>query len=718
MQIVTGRPRQIHIPESETNQLGARVAHVLQVGWLCLHVGALLLAIVATPLLHTHLQTICPDHLCDILSQPNATSAAYLTRVGVPLHDYATVMVAVEWVFMLLWLALGGIIIAKQSRDPAGVALAYLAVPLGSSIFLRVLRDTYPSLWAPFLVNDFVMTAALVLFFCLFPDGRWVPRWMGWVAAAMIGYVALATTLSAVLGNARLAASSVPVAAVPWLIVIGAQIYRYRRVSTLVQQQQTKWLLVGLALFALTIVVALGAWLTGFAAHYQWLIWLLCYGSSVAMLAAFGFAILRYRLFAIDLVINRALVYGCLTFSVIGLYALIVGTLSTIFAPGAPARADVVITFIATGAVAVLFQPLRAGIQRRIDRVLYGERHDPYGVLTRLGQRLEATFAAAEIVPTLVETVRESLQLPYVAVTLGQDETAAVAAASGSRPVHCIRFPLTYQGATVGHLVVSPRRGEAHLAQRDECLLADLAHQAGVAVHGVQVMDELRHALADLQRARERLVLAREEERRRLRRDLHDDLAPTLAGLAITAGTIKTLIPADPAKAVALADEQQTAIREAVSNIRRLVYDLRPPSLDELGLLAAIRDRAAQYSDANLTISVEAPAVLPPLPAAVEVAAYRIMQEALMNVVKHARAHHCTIRLTLADSLSVTVTDDGTGLDAAHAIGVGLRSMRERAVELGGTCTIERRADQGTHLVVSLPLGTEIPDEQPLRADR
>lgn len=714
MQTATSNLRPISVPEPGATQMGTRLARVLQIGWLALQVGALLLVSVATPLLHAHLQTICPDQLCEILSQPNAASAARLAHFGILLRDYASVMGAVEWAYMLLWVTLGGIIIGKRSRDPVGVALAFMTVPIGSSIFLRVFRETSPELWVPLLIIDFVQTAALVLFFSLFPDGRWVPRWLRWVAAALIGGTALTTIVSVVSGDPSLTAISLPVATVVWPIIIGAQVYRYRRVSTLVQRQQTKWLLVGLALFLFNIVVAVTFLLLGWAATYQWLIFVLCYGAGFVMVVAFGFAVLRYRLFDIDLVINRTLLYSGLTLCLVGLYALIVGGLGALF----QARGDTMIAFIAATTIAIVFQPLRQRLQHIIDRILYGERSDPYRVIARLGQRLEATFAPSEILPTLVQTVRESLNLPYVALTLGHDATAPVAAATGIQAPHCIHFPLTYQGVLVGYLLVSPRRGESDLAPRDDRLLTDLAQQAGVAVHGVQVMDDLQRTLADLRGAREQLVLAREEERRRLRRDLHDDLAPTLAGLAITAGTIHTLIPTNPSKAAMLACEQQIAIRKAVSNIRRLVYDLRPPALDELGLLAAVRERAAQYRTSDLAIRVEAPDVLPSLPAAVEVAVYRIVQEALMNVVKHAQARQCTIRLTHTDTLILEVRDDGKGLANVHSIGVGLQSMRERAVELGGTCTIERLPERGTRVVVTLPLSTETAYEHPTRADR
>jgi signal transduction histidine kinase len=237
-------------------------------------------------------------------------------------------------------------------------------------------------------------------------------------------------------------------------------------------------------------------------------------------------------------------------------------------------------------------------------------------------------------------------------------------------------------------------------------------------------------------------------------------LAPTLAGLALTASTIGDLIPTDPAKALALTTSLNQSIRAAVGDIRRLVYDLRPPTLDELGLVAAIRERAAQYSNhhsaANrLQVMVEADKSLLPLPAAVEVAAYRITQEALMNVVRHAQARTCRIRLTqakpttnlfdtpfgrraghrmrslplgpqttdrsrwsavggqerLTEALQIEVSDDGIGLTEPHSAGVGLRSMKERAAELGGVCTIERGAKGGTRIFVSLPIPREEPDE-------
>jgi signal transduction histidine kinase len=291
--------------------------------------------------------------------------------------------------------------------------------------------------------------------------------------------------------------------------------------------------------------------------------------------------------------------------------------------------------------------------------------------------------------------------LPYAAIALRQPDGLVLAAASGHATGDELRMPLAYQHDSVGELRLAPRGQREDFGPADLRLLDDLARQAGAAVYAVRLSGEL-------QRSRERLVNAREEERRRLRRDLHDELAPTLAALALSAATARDRTTSDPATR-ALLDELYAGLRGAVGDIRRLVYELRPPALDELGLVAALRERAAQYTAADgngLHVVVEAPEQVPPLPAAVEVAAYRVVQEALMNVVRHAQAHTCTVRLALADGLQIEVSDDGTGLPEVYRAGVGLRSMRERALELGGRCSIEPRPEGGTHVSVWLPVAS------------
>jgi signal transduction histidine kinase len=233
-------------------------------------------------------------------------------------------------------------------------------------------------------------------------------------------------------------------------------------------------------------------------------------------------------------------------------------------------------------------------------------------------------------------------------------------------------------------------------------LLEDLARQAEVAVHAVRLT-------ADLQHSRERLVATREEERRRLRRDLHDGLGAQLAGLNVQAGTLRRLIPRDPAAADELVVELRDELRAAIADIRRLVHDLRPPALDDLGLAAALRRLAERYGseDEQLQVLVETPEDLPTLPAAVEVAVYRITQEALINVARHARARNCVVRLAVDEDVALEIVDDGIGIPVERGAGVGLSSMRERASELGGSCVVEPAPKGGTRVLVRLPLPKE-----------
>jgi signal transduction histidine kinase len=215
-------------------------------------------------------------------------------------------------------------------------------------------------------------------------------------------------------------------------------------------------------------------------------------------------------------------------------------------------------------------------------------------------------------------------------------------------------------------------------------------------------------------------VSAREEERRRLRRDLHDGLGPTLAGQTLKVGAIRNLLARDPSAADRLLVELGAEIEAAIADIRHLVYALRPPALDELGLVAALRAEAMRHDieenygsgpgmdrETRPRVTVEAPDPLPALPAAVEVAAYRIACEALTNAIRHSQATSCRIRLTLDDALHVEVADDGMGLPAERRVGVGLVSMRERAEELGGACSITSELGRGVRVLATLPLEKE-----------
>lgn len=255
------------------------------------------------------------------------------------------------------------------------------------------------------------------------------------------------------------------------------------------------------------------------------------------------------------------------------------------------------------------------------------------------------------------------------------------------------------------------KRGFADAERR---LLEDLAQQIGASAHAALMTDEALKLSADLQRSRERLVEAREEERRRLRRDLHDGLGPQLSSQALTIDAVRMLMRQDPDAAEELLLDLKADAQDAVTDIRRLVYGLRPPALDDLGLLGALRETAEQYSVKGLSVSVETPERLPPLSAAVEVAAYRIAQEALTNVVRHAGANSCTVYLAIEEAavLCLEVRDNGRGIpdlqeNSSVKAGVGLTSMRERATELGGSLVIEPLPDGGTCVRARIPLPKE-----------
>jgi len=279
-----------------------------------------------------------------------------------------------------------------------------------------------------------------------------------------------------------------------------------------------------------------------------------------------------------------------------------------------------------------------------------------------------------------------------------------IVASSGTPTPDTVQMPLVYQAETVGYLLLAARSGDT-FGKADTRLLADLARQAGVAVYAVRLTTYLQHLTVSLQQARERLVTTREEERRRLRRDLHDGLGPALASLTFKVDAARNLLKTDSERTETLLAGVRQQAQDAISDIRRLVQNLRPPALDEFGLLSALHEQAAHYQHQGLELSFDIPSSLPPLPAAVEVAIYRIAQEALTNVARHAQAQHCLLHLSIdAGVLQLDISDDGQGIPAGHRIGVGLHTMHERASELGGSCTITRGTSGGTTIQARFPL--------------
>lgn len=466
-------------------------------------------------------------------------------------------------------------------------------------------------------------------------------------------------------------------------------VVRFRRAGD-EQRQQLKWLAYATALTATTLLASMVSFLLYGTAPV--VVEVLVIGALAAIPVASGVAILRYRLYDIDLLINRSLVYGALTATVVGIYVLVVGWLGAVF----QARGSLGVSLVGAGVVAVLFAPARDRLQRAVNRLLYGDRDDPYSALSRLGQRLEVAAPPSQALPDVAETVARALRLPYVAILSGDERTAAygVPRAAGDR---ALRIPLAYRGEQVGELVAEPRAGSDGFSAQDRRLMEELGRQVGVTVQAGRLT-------RDLQRSREHLVLAREEERRRLRRDLHDQLGPNLAAAALELDRARELATTDLATADKVFEDLGERIREAVRDVRQLVDDLRPPALDELGLLGALREQIRRFANSPTSIRLHAPDELGPLPAAVDLAAYRIACEALTNVIRHADAGQCAIRLTRTTRLELEVTDDGRGLPAEPRAGLGLASMRERAAELGGSYIVTSTPGRGTQVRAWLPL--------------
>jgi signal transduction histidine kinase len=558
-----------------------------------------------------------------------------------------------------------------------------------------------------------VITTPTIALMALFPNGTFVPAWSRWLVVFSLSWIMFAILFP----FSELYSSTAPVLGLFGFFILSifapglyAQVHRYRRVSSPEERQQTKWVVLGLVLWASYIMISTGPYLyletlpAGAPRPWWALFTSLGWWMSLNILPiSLTVAILRYRLWAVDIFINRAMVYFALTASVVAIYALVVGGLGLLF----HSQVNGLVALTATGLVAVLFQPLRERLQRGVNRILYGQRDEPFAVLTQLGKNIESTLIPDKVLPTLTETISRTLKLPYVAIAIKQGDGYEITASYGKPVNDPIHFPLIYQATVTGQLRVARRSPGEDFSEAEMGLLANIALQAGTAVHAVQLTSEL-------QRSRQQLVTVLEDERRRIRRDLHDGLGPRLAAHMLKVGSTRAALGGHHPVAGEMLGELENDLEETLHQIRELVYNLRPPALDQLGLAGAIRDYAEQINrerDAvsqagdktSLVISVSTPADLPALPAAVEVAAYRIVQEGLANVARHAMASHCKVELACDDALRLTIRDNGIGFPDAYRTGVGLASMQERADELGGKFQVKTSPGGGSKLLAILP---------------
>lgn len=620
------------------------------------------------------------------------------------LGDYWSALVLIV-VFQLL----AGYVLWRRPEASAAVALAIAAVGItGSTIpwLLGLEVSDITGGW-PFLV--YAGTAG-GLYMLLWPAGalhlplaltseRGPDRRtlaaiyglpLGTYAAGVVAARIAAPTSLAWMGSWPLLQTVVIVPTV--LVGIGLTVRGYRS-SPVAVRTQLRWVTIGGGISVVASLVLF--WIPQLLLARPLIPWSAIGLVSLPLPLGIAASVLRYRLLDIDVVVNRALVYGGATVAIVTIYVVSVSLLGSVLGLESGFSASL----LATGLAAVAAIPVRDVLQRGVNRLMYGDRDDPYRALSRLGARLEGTLDPLEAPEVIVRTVAESLRLPWVGLRIAVANEPDRVVTHGRRPEgDPVSMPLTYGAEEVGHLQVAQRSAAEPLSAADLELLEALARQAGAAVHAMGLA-------LDVIASRERLVATREEERRRIRRDLHDGLGPTLAGIGLRAEVAADLVSRDPAGAQAVLDEMRREVTGAIADIRRLVDALRPPAIDELGLVGALEAQAAHLGS-DLEIDVVATGNLPDLPAAVEVAAYRIAAEAMTNAARHAGARHCHVRLAASPdgALEVEVADDGRGIPDPVRPGIGLASMRERAAEVGGSCAIERGSAGGTRVIARLPI--------------
>ncbi|HEX5936256.1 MAG TPA: histidine kinase [Actinomycetota bacterium] len=612
--------------------------------------------------------------------------------------------------------SLGWYLLHTGHRDPGLVLLAFDA----------------PS-WVPIVVLP------VTFLLLLFPDGhlpspRW--RWFAWGVGVglTIVYFAILLDPGAIdsppvprvpnpLGVAALGPILDVAQALILVIPIGvlgsltALVLRFRR-STGIERLQLRWLMTAAGFVALlysgAMIASLGSsW--GGGDEPGWLLVLqgLVIPSFVLIPIAIGVSILRYRLFDIDVVINKALLVGALAVSITIVYvAIVVGVGALVGSQASP-----VLSAVAAAIVALAFQPLRRRAQRIADRLVYGKRATPYEVLSDFSERVGQTYASDELLPRMARALAEGTGAARadVWVRSGDDLRAeaawppdspapssrSVASADGEVTGTSMFEPVRHRDELLGALSIQKRSGES-LTPTEEKLVADLAAQAGLVLRNAGLTRELLRTIDELKTSRQRLVTAQDEERRKLERNLHDGAQQRLVALTVKLGLLERLVEKDPAQAGSIAAQLQGDATEALEELRDLARGIYPPLLADKGLVAALESQArksvvpvAIRSDGIGRYAREA-----------EAAVYFSCLEALQNVAKYASASRAVVALSDGDGrLRFTVTDDGVGFErSTSTFGTGLQGIADRLAALGGEVDVTSSPGAGTTVAGSLPV--------------
>ncbi len=626
-----------------------------------------------------------------------AVSSVVLFLAADPTLDANQLFFLVDVVGAAVYGTVAGVVLARRVH-PVPVILGLGAVGIGLAAFsyaytqLAAVRPGLPGVAA---IEPLQNTAWIPGTLALFLVVPWLIRDQPLDAIARTGLVAgIATTVWFFVARTWTDTTTLwlvaPVAGMG--LVTAADVWRRHRTGPVDERVGLGWLTVGTALMALSFVpLALPeSW------PWLWMVNPLVHLAVQAFYpAAMLVAVLRQRMWGLDLAVSRTVLAGTLTVGLIALYVVVATALASLL----PTSDSVLAQAVAAGAVAVAVVPVRSWLQQRVHDLVYGAGSDPARAVRDLGGRFASARKPEELMTELAAGVAVALRLE--SVTVWRTGEAEPAVRYGVPSGEATSVDLVHRGAPVGVIAATAPPG----VSLDARARKSLSELGSVVATGLVLVQASR----ELDAARDRLSTVRLEERRVIRRELHDGLGPSLAGIRLGLQGVRNLIAVDPDAAARLLESLQQQLDHQVDGVRSLSRTLFPPILDELGLAAALHELAAQHARAGFVLDVHAD-VPATLDQAAGAAAYGIAVEAVSNARRHSGADGCRVEVVCASDgsavseLTVIVLDRGAGFAAGHTGGVGTRSMLERASELGGTLVIDSPPPGGTRVTARLPL--------------